>query len=458
MCEIAIVGGGCSGVLVAAQILRRGFSGGIRIVEPREQPGRGLAYSTPFPQHLLNVPAGKMSAFADCPTHFLDWLRVRMPARPEPGFFAPRKLYGEYLEDVLETELRRRPAVDYRHIRAEVTGIERTASGLRLSLSEGPPLHAARVVLALGNPLSSPLPGVSAPELKGRWHASPWHDNALNVRFQGERILLIGAGLTAIDAVLALQSQDQGCQIHLVSRRGLLPQKHAESCVFTAHPDLHDTRSVRQLLDSVRAEIEEMKGRGGCWRTVVDALRPQSNAIWQGLSLAERARFFRHLKPYWEPHRHRMAPQVRRQIDAFLTEGNLRVLAGRIRKISAEDDSITANVQLRGAGEVRLQIDRIINCSGIQERYSGAPARPLIHALVASGLAEANDLGIGFRTDAGGALATESHGSSRDLFTLGPPRRGGLFETTAVPEIRAQAEALAEHLMREKIEFFSDGA
>ncbi|MGA2049496.1 MAG: FAD/NAD(P)-binding protein, partial [Terracidiphilus sp.] len=103
--SLVIVGGGCSGLLVAVQLLRRGFRGTLTIVEPRRNLGRGLAYSTPFEEQLLNVPAGKMSALPDEPSHFLDWLHLRGFAEAAHGHFAPRKLYGEYLEELLQNAI-----------------------------------------------------------------------------------------------------------------------------------------------------------------------------------------------------------------------------------------------------------------------------------------------------------------------------------------------------------------
>ncbi len=451
-CDIAIVGGGCSGVLTAVQLLRKGFKGRIRMVEPRARLGRGLAYSTSFPEHLLNVPAEKMSAFPDRHSDFADWLRLRQVACPERGYFAPRMLYGEYLEDLLQAETRAEQGRDCRHIRAEVTAVEEIEGGARLTLNEGSPIRARKVVLALGNPLSSPFPGISIPTSGGKWYASPWLDDALKVRLPGERVLLIGTGLTAIDSAMALQNQERGSETWLLSRRGILPQVHAESCAAGVTWDLRTKGSARLLLREVRDRVSAMRENGVCWRVALDLLRPVSNSVWQEMAREERARFMRHLKRYWEPHRHRMAPEVRRRMDQLQSEGRVHVLAGRIRDVAPRGDSLEARIRLRDGGERRLEVDRIVNCSGIEEQYGGQRSRPLIQMLVGSGLAEANDLGIGFRTDGAGALTTCTRGVSSVLFTLGPPRRGEMFETTAVPEIRIQAELLALRLIGSRTE------
>ena len=103
---IAIVGGGCSGLLVAVNLFRQGFQGRVTVIEPRSRLGAGLAYSTSVIQHLLNVPAGKMSALPEQPGHFLEWLRANHWPDAKPDSLAPRKLYGQYLQEVLKQALR----------------------------------------------------------------------------------------------------------------------------------------------------------------------------------------------------------------------------------------------------------------------------------------------------------------------------------------------------------------
>jgi uncharacterized NAD(P)/FAD-binding protein YdhS len=442
---IVIAGGGCSGALVAVHLFRNGFEHPITIVEPREHLGRGLAYSTTFDDHLLNVPAGKMSALPEEPSHFLDWLRARDWPGAAPGLFAPRRVYGEYLSEILDDEVRARGAT-LRHVRAEVSSVERSACGAHLKLSDGSRLEAARVVLALGNPASGPPSDVSVSGMEDRWNPSPWLGDALRLRAPGERILLLGAGLTAIDAVLALQSQPGGCRMYLLSRRGNLPQVHSSSPSTAALPPLQERGSLRLMFRELRRQIGAARDLDICWRAAVDALRPVSNQMWQDLPLRDREQFLRHLRSYWETHRHRMAPAVRAHMDQYRAEGRVEVIAGRLRESAPREGGMDLRISLRSGGERMLHVDRIINCTGIHEYYNVRPRR-LIGDLIRNGLACANDLGIGFLTDEHGALIGADGVPSEVLFTLGPPRRGDLFETTAVPEIRTQAADLASRLM-----------
>jgi uncharacterized NAD(P)/FAD-binding protein YdhS len=439
--EVAIVGGGCSGLLTAVQLVRHGFTGRITIIEPHEILGRGLAYSTTLDDHLLNVPAGKMSGLPDHPDDFLEWLRARSWPDAAPGAFAPRRLYGEYLGGLLT-----RFALDaaVRHVRAEVEALEAGGAGVRLRLNDGNIIEANAVVLALGNPASGPALHLPPTGMEDRWHASPWIGDSLRVRKPGERILLLGTGLTAVDTVLALQLDAGAPHTFLLSRRANLPQVHRPGAAPASLPPI-ESRRLNGVMRELRAHIADARDRDQCWRTVIDALRPVSNALWSELPLKDRERFLRHLRTYWETHRHRMAPAVREKIDRYRAEGRLEVLAGRLRGTALRDDKIETRIALRGGGERQLEVDRIINCTGIQENYRDHP-RDFIASLVRDGLASPNDLGIGFRTDGDGALIGADGRVSPVLFTLGPPRRGELFETTALPEIRTQAAELGQRL------------
>src|ERR1700733_6937605 len=452
-CSIAIIGGGCSGLLAAVHLFNNGFRGRVTVIEPRKRLGAGLAYSTTFIQHLLNVPAGKMSAFPKRPAHFLDWLRDNHWPDAKLDSLAPRKLYGEYLQEVLKQTLRANGGSQLSHIRAEVidataggSGAGMKGNGVRLALSDGMTVHAERVVLALGNPASCPTPSLLRRGLEDRWHLSPWLGDALRVRFSGERVLLLGTGLTAVDAVLALHSQETPCQLTMLSRRGILPKIHNLRGPVEALPILRNRGKLRLLVKEVRGHIEAARQEDLCWRAIVDGLRPVSNDIWDELSVEDRQRFVRHLKKYWEPHRHRMAPEIRERLDGYRANGKLQIIEGRLQG-SSSGPFTQIQMGLKSGGERLLEVDRIISCTGIQENYKDSP-RPLTRSLIQSGLARANDLGMGFQTDGQGALLDANMRPSSVFYTLGPPRRGELFETTAVPEIRTQSEALAYRLVQ----------
>lgn len=380
--------------------------------------GGGLAYSTSFIQHLLNVPVGKMSAFPGQPAHFLEWLRAYHWPDAKPDSLAPRKLYGQYLQELLKQTFRAGGGGHFSHVRAEAIEASSDGNGVRLALSDGMTVHAERVVLALGNPASCPTPSLLRRGLEDRWHLSPWLGDALRVRFSGERILLLGTGLTAVDAVLALHNQEKACHVYMLSRRGILPRVHDLGALVGAPPKLRNRGNLRLLVQEVRGHIEAARQADLCWRAIVDGLRPISNDVWRELPAAEQQRFVRHLKKYWEPHRHRMAPEISERLDGYKASGILQVFAGRLQEC-LRGPAAQVRISLKSGGEHVLDVDRIISCTGIQENYANSP-RPLIRSLMENGLARANDLGMGFRTDGQGALLDANMCPSSVFFTLGP--------------------------------------
>jgi uncharacterized NAD(P)/FAD-binding protein YdhS len=414
------------------------------MVDPRPEIGPGLAYSTPFNEHLLNVPAGRMSAFADQPAHFVEWLRAHNSAA-DPDCFVPRRLYGAYLKDLFSEELRATAAVDFEHIRAEAISLDPITRGASLVVSDRSTVSAQKVVLALGNPASCMTRPSQGRDCDG-WYASPWHGDALRIRTSGERILVLGSGLTAVDCVIALHSQERPCRTFMVSRRGILPSVHSAFVPAAVPPVLSTSVPLSQMFGGLREQITQAKFGGQCWRVVIDGLRPISNELWCELSMRDRKRFLRHLKTFWDAHRHRMASEVASRIDAHKAKGVLDLIAGRLSEVSRCGQAIRVRICLRQGGERVLEVDRAIVCTGIQEDYENSD-RPLVRTLLEKGLARANELRLGFRSDEGGAILDASLTASSVLFTLGPPRRGDLLETTAVREIRAQAQALAKRLL-----------
>lgn len=430
--DVAIVGGGASGTLVAVQLLecsRGPFR--IALVERTAALARGLAYGSPEACHLLNVPAAGMSAFPDRPDDFVQW------SGAAPDQYVPRSVYGDYLAATLaEARARAHAEVSLIVLRGEVTAVSAADGGLRVTFSDGVELAARAAVLAAGNLPSAEVLAKGHPA----YRESPWESDALEGVPPDAPVLFLGTGLTMVDAALALDQRGHRGAMHALSRRGLLPTEHAE---VTASPHWRVGASgLRGLLRSVRQAAQ----RGMDWRAVVDGLRTATQRIWSRLSLAEKRRFLRHLRPYWEVHRHRMAPDVARRIAQLAKEGRLCVHAGRLQSIRSRGELALVRYRPRGERcECELEVARVVNCTG-PAMYLADMGHPLIAALLESGLARADALGLGFATDREGALLGNAAGR---LFTLGNLRRGELWETTAIPELREQAYTIAQRLVRE---------
>lgn len=439
--RVAIVGAGFSGSMVATHLLRQDQHVHLDMVDLRI-PGRGLAYSTVWDEHLLNVRAGRMSAFGSDPEHFLEWLRKNGRPEATSDSFVPRKVFGSYLQDILQSAIHAAPAkYRFRHHGSRVVQLSHDGLKARVLLASGERITADQVVLALGNPAPRPLEAA-----RERYHNTPWEDGALTGLHPKATVLLLGAGLTAVDAFLALDALGHQGDIYCLSRRGKLPHVHT---VYQAPEEPFaplGINSARCLLRELRREVEEAQRRGYDWRGVVDSLRPITNEIWEDFSLREKSRVFRHLKTWWDIHRHRMAPEIGAKLNSALACRRLRVVAGRLKRITPEKDNLRVEITQRSQAGISLLADRLINCTGSEEDYQRSP-NLLVRSLLESGRIRSNPTGKGLWTDADGALIDSKGVVSDWLFTLGPPRTGGLFETTAVPEVRIQAEALAHRLV-----------
>lgn len=409
------------------------------LIEPRPSLGRGLAYSTPSLRHLLNVPAGKISAIPDDPDHFLRWLRAHYDADADAASFAPRLIFGRYLESLLAS------VSGLQRVAAEVVGYCERPQGAVLRLSDGSTIEADRVVLATGNFDPAPLPHVD-PRMadSGLYAHNAWTPSTYADLDRDAPVTLIGSGLTAVDVLLRLRELGHRGAVTAVSRHGVLPQRHAKY-VPVDEPVLPAASPATSLayMRALRASIDS----GVSWRAAIDSLRPVTNTLWLALSTREQRRFRRHLQHRWDVVRHRMAPPVADCIDAEIAAGTLVLQQGSLAGMQAQVGMALVTARTKH-GLVAHRAARVINCTGPDMRYDRV-ASPLLASLFSQGLAVAGPLGGGFRCDERGALLDREGRSSSILSNLGPGRLGTLLESIAIPEIRDQAFALAERLAQE---------
>ena len=456
---IAVVGAGFSGTLLSLHLLRHcPRMTRVVLIEQGGQFGRGHAYSTGNASHLLNVPAGRMSAFHDRPDNFLDWLRrlpedVRDGVEPMAQAFAPRRLYGAYIRDLLKEEVRREPRSRLQLVRGEVTGVDRGGPRLRLLLDRDREITADLAVLAVGNFPPAPPP-IADPAFYDTpfYQPDPWAPGTLTDLDPASPVLLVGTGLTMVDVVISLLDQGHAGPIHALSRRGLLPRRHGGGPLPEAEDVPELPNRLGELLRFLRAEARRALVAGGSWQPVVDGLRPFTQDVWQAMQHEDRVRFLRHLRPWWEVHRHRTAGPVADRIEAAQASGQLRVGAGRIRSYEPVADGMV-EVAFRPRGRERLgeeglatvRVARVVNCSGPGADYDRI-AHPLVRSLLREGTARPDALRLGLDVTSTCALLNHSGGISRRLFAVGPVTKGTFWEMTAVPDIRRQCELLAQHL------------
>jgi uncharacterized NAD(P)/FAD-binding protein YdhS len=447
--DVLIVGGGFSGTMLTVHLLRSS-SLSVAIVDRGTSPGRGVAYSSPQRFHLLNVPAGEMSAWPDAPDDFLRWARVRYDAALQSRSFPPRSVYGSYVASLLETTLAGGASGRFRWIQEEARSLHRRKGKLAIQTKLGPELLARAVVLATGNfpPANPRMPGLSASS--ALYFQSPWASDALESLPPGGSVLLIGSGLTSVDLIMALKSKGFRGTIHVLSRQGLFPRTRRYVRQDESWPMFWDEtspRTVRGLLRLIRTQVRAAAEKSLDWRAVIDSLRPVTQDIWRSLPLDEQKRFLRHVRVYWDVHRHRVAPEIGDILADMQSERQVRFHRGIVTQYSEGRDVAEVHYWDRdNHSEKALRAHRIINCTA-SETDGRRIDDSLITSLLVQGFARPDPLFLGLDVDENGTVIDCNGISSRPLYAIGPTRKGCLWETTTVPEIRVQAAALGKRLV-----------
>ena len=430
--HVAIIGAGASGAIQALHLIREGIER-VTLVEREREPGRGTAYGTRRPEHLLNVAARRMIVWPQQPDHFATWWAAHYGGDPDD--YAPRMLFGDYLTEQIDTVRDRLDIVD-----GEAVDIVASDEGETVRLSDNRNIAADAVVLALGN-LRPALPaGLDSDRLDGALVGDPWFGGFAEVLEPEDTVLLVGTALTAVDAALTLDATGFKGRIVALSRRGLVPRPHLKR-EAVAEPAKDFPRDGLGLLRHVRKRADKIG-----WREAIQEMRPVTQQLWSGAPLDQRRQFIRHLRPWWDVHRHRIAPAVADRIATMRSEGRLVIKAGKIR--SARMAGGTAEVQWRPRGQEStqtLQARRIVNCSG-PDLNIARTADPLLDALLCSGRIRPDACRLGIDVDGDSRVVGEDGTPSATLSAIGPMTRGAFWESIAVPDIAVQAQAVARRL------------
>lgn len=427
---VAIIGGGFSGTILAAQLARRGIAS--VLIDGSGRMGRGVAYSTTEPAHLLNVRAEGMSAWSGEPDDFAR--RFESEGGDKRGF-AERRQFARYLADILAE------AAGCEPIEASAVKAAPGDGGWRVELATGAMIEADAIALAVGNQEPEPLSAFTG--AGRRFIRNPWGAEAREaveeLAATGGSALMVGTGLTMIDLVLSLDSAGHRGRIVALSRRGLIPRSHADFDPAPVERDEVPHGSLSALFRWLRRRGAEVG-----WRAAVDSLRPHSQALWRSLDGEQQRRFLRHARPWWDVHRHRIAPAVARKIHELVAADRLEIVAGRIISGRETEDALDVDFRRRGSGTLQsATFAYAFNCTG--PLHSVARTKdPLLRSLFDAGHIRPDHLGIGLDVDEG----SRSAGAER-LWAIGPLTKGRYWEIIAVPDIREQAAAVAEDIQRE---------
>jgi uncharacterized NAD(P)/FAD-binding protein YdhS len=455
---IAIIGGGFSGVMTAVNLARLSRHPlHLTVINQRRPTARGVAYGTRRAEHLLNVAARNMSAFPDLPDHFLQWLRTRSEYDMVPDIelrerFIPRMIYGDYLRGLMHQHLQspiESVPVRTTFVADEAVDVEPHANGAVIHLAEGGRVEANRIVLATGNEPPSGLPGSAELQAHPAWIGNPWQSWENRLPVAGGTILLLGTGLTTVDAVITIRALGWHGTMHAVSRNGWLPQSHFRGIEYPDFPpagvDLADL-GLKNLVALMEHHCARLRELGANPAIIVDKMRPHTQRIWQRFTLDERLEFARHHAARWNVLRHRIAPEIYAQLTTAQLTGQLQVHAAGIECVRADGTQVRVHL----SGGKTLTGDLVINATGPNTKFN-ATSSVLLQNLIRRGLVTSDDTEMGARVDADHTLIDRDGRRSDILLALGPLLRGTLWETIAVPELRAQATRMAETILNQPV-------
>lgn len=456
---IAVIGAGFSGTITATHLLRGSASRGVRVVliDRTGQVARGVAYGTGSRAHLLNVPAGRMSAFVTDEDHFLRFAQAR-DASVTGGTFVSRQLYGAYLAATLDEAEAGAAAhgSTLERLHAQVTDLDVSSTNGRsvLRFADGSRLDADRVVFAAGNfaPSNPWVAGDAGFYESARYVRDPWAPGALDAVPADAPVLLLGTGLTMLDMAIELSARGRSAPMHALSRRGLVPLPHRPHGAPPSYGHLPPEliacdASAVSYLRAIRRHTRRLAREGLDWREVVASLRPVTARLWETLSVKERERFMRHARPYWDTHRHRVAPELYAQFERMRESGALELTAGRVLSYADHDSHVDVTVRPRGAsGSHTLRVGMVINCTGPESDVRRL-GDPLIDSLLTRRMLRTDPLGLGLETEQDRRLLNADGAAHDHLWLVGPLLKGMYWEATAVPELRVHAARAARSVL-----------
>ncbi len=453
MSKVVIIGGGFSGTMTAVNLVR--FASApmeISIINNRCVPCRGIAYSTQSAGHLLNVAARNMSALADQPNHFLEWLTTRSEYVGEPvsvlrDIFVPRKIYGDYLHGLYHhhaTTVAPQKDLEVEWVSGEATDVSREGSRALVSLADGHKILADKVVLAIGNQTPAPLRLRGLDPQSPKYINNPWQGWEHRLPRGDQNLLLIGTGLTTLDVLVTLQELGWKGKIYASSRSGLLPLSHFHGHEYPElFPNHSDTLSLREMFALFKRHYKNARAQGINPAILVDKLRPHTQRLWQNFSVAEKRRFNRHLRSRWNSTRHRIAPALHRQLHGAIASGQVHLVNGRISECVESRDSVQIKISHKKGHHHSIEVGAVINCTGPRESYTTGDSI-LVNNLVARGLAVPDEMNMGIKAGHDFDVLDRKGASGRILFAMGSILKGTLWESLAVPELRSQAFRVAK--------------
>lgn len=468
MKKIGIIGGGFTGTMTAVQLVEKATEAfEIFLINERETLNKGIAYNPYSLKHLLNVTTGKMSAYPHLPDHFLNWVMEREDFKMKDrtfiaNSFLPRKLYGTYLCSIWENNLE---AARLKQIRITlidnfVVDLDTDGDRIVITLDNESIVEVNECVIATGNH----VPG--NPSIKNadfysskRYFQNPWKiESVINVE-DSLPVLIMGNGLTMVDTVLGLLEHGFKGKIYSISPNGfnILPHRHGGLKYTKLTEELGDTPSLFDLVRLFNKHIKSVREYGVSSEPVIDSLRPYTQKIWQSFSDREKSIFMSRLRHLWGVARHRIPLHSHDKMQQLRIDRRLHIRSGRIIDLTETGQSVIAEYFDKKEGvSKKVEVSRVINCTGPDTNLMNRDKSFLKNCLLRGTLCQDN-LKLGIRADTDSFQILDQEGiPHKNLYTIGSNLKGDLWESTAVNELRGQAERLAERISPKKVTVTAD--
>lgn len=449
--KIVIVGGGFSGAAVAYHLAQSKQLLDVTVIEPRASLGAGLAYDTRDPAHRINVPSSKMSLLPDEADHFDKWiissgaLANDPDARAKDGNLYPRRsVFGAYVDSHLA------PLIEngrIKHVVARAANIECWNAGWRIHLASGGLIDADLVVIATSHPAPEVPAGIMS-GLGGSRHliTDATTPDALNRVETDAHVLIVGTGLTMADVVASLDHRGHRGQITAISRRGLLSRPHAATAAEPYGSFRDRTFTALGLLKHIRSTVADAEKSGIPWQAVFDAVRAQAQSFWPLMHISEQKKLVRHLRPFWDVHRFRIAPQADEVLRRRAAAGTFKVVAGRIVDANVREDGALVSYKRRtGGGIITRKFDTVVITTGPD--HSHILAEPQFRNLGSSGLISQDPLHLGIACDRSGRAISADGRSQPNLFIAGPLARATFGELMGLPQVAEYSRQIANEIL-----------
>lgn len=456
--RIGIVGGGFSGTMIVRHLVsQKDTSFKITLFNSVNQVARGMAYSPKSESLLLNVVASKMSAFHDDPNHFLNWCATSgrykdLSIEQLGNSFLPRVVYGRYLGELWDEtiQIARKNGHQIAVIPKYLDRIDSIDNEFKMHwFSQS--ILVDYLILATGNQ----LPGNPKINNSFFYKSDFYQKNPWDIKFErltsNLPILILGNGLTMVDTVVELREKGFKQLIYSVSPNGfnILPHR---AQVAKLNIELFDVSGDFHLLDLIKVfkkNLSLIKSSGGSFDSLVDALRPKTQEIWQRLSLEDKRYFLKKLRHLWGVARHRIPLESYRFIESERKNGGLKMLAGNVHELRLINGIVEAEIFNRKRKIIEKNLfSCVINCTGPETKID-AQGVGLLHQMKKDGLISQDELQLGLLVNDQFQIINSKNDHVLNMFAIGNLLKGKLWESTAINELREQAFQISSQIIKQ---------